>query len=100
MRPGAVIVDGAAATGGNCDLTQADQEVVVNGVTIVGPTDLPSRVASHASQMLARNAYELLTYVSSADGLDMEDEIVAGVTIAHGGAVVNPRVLALLEETP
>ena len=100
MRPGSVIVDGAAATGGNCELTEADKEVVANGVTIVGPTDLPSRVAAHASQMLARNAYELLTHMWSTDELDLEDEIVAGVTITHGGAVVNQRVLALLEETP
>ena len=98
MRAGAVVVDGAASTGGNCELTMADEVVVFNGVTIIGPTDLPSRVAAHASQMLARNAYELLMHVNS-DELDPDDEILAGVTITQGGQVVHPRVLALLEET-
>ena len=98
MRPGSVIVDGAAATGGNCELTEADRVVVEAGVTILGPTDLVSRVATHASQMFARNAYELLDHVLSTDELALEDDIVAGVTITHGGAVVHPRVLSLLGE--
>ena len=97
MRQGAVIIDGAASTGGNCELTEADQEVVVGGVTILGPTDLASRVATHASQMFARNAYELLMHAVSTDELDFEDEIIAGVTVTHGGEVVNPRVKGLLE---
>ena len=98
MQPGSVIVDGAAATGGNCELTAADRVVVEAGVTILGPTDLVSRVATHASQMFARNAYELLDHVLSTDELALEDDIVAGVTITHGGAVVHPRVLSLLGE--
>lgn len=98
MRPGTVIVDGAASTGGNCALTKADEEVVVGGVTIIGPTDLPSRVATHASQMFARNAYELLNHVGGPDSLDFDDEIVAGVTLTRDGDVVHPRLRAMLEE--
>jgi NAD(P) transhydrogenase subunit alpha len=97
MKKGAVIVDGAAATGGNCELSVADEEVVVSGVTILAPTDLPSRVATHASQMFARNAYELLTHITSTDELDFDDEIVAGVTITHDGKVVHGRVQSMME---
>lgn len=97
MRPGSVIVDGAASTGGNCELTEADREVVVGGVTIIGPTDLPSRVATHASQMYARNAFELLSHVGEPADLDLTDEIVAGITLTRGGEVVHPRIQAMLE---
>lgn len=99
MKSGAVIVDGAASTGGNCELTMPDERVVVDGVTIVGPTDLASRVATHASQMFARNAYELLMHVTDDEALDPDDEIVSGATITRGGKVVHPQVLALLEAT-
>lgn len=95
MRPGSVIVDGAASTGGNCELTKADEVVVAHGVTIIGPTDLPSRLATHASQMLARNVYELVGHLAGEDGslvIDMDDEITAGVVVATGGAVTNARI--------
>ena len=100
MKPGAVIVDGAAATGGNCELTRPDERVVTNGITILGPTDLASRVATDASRMFARNAYELLTHVIGTGELDFEDEIMAGATVTHGGQVVHPGVLALIGDAP
>lgn len=102
MRPGSVIVDGAAATGGNCELTQADETVLVHGVTIIGPTNLAARLATNASQMLARNAFELITHLSDEDAnlsLDPQDEISAGVVVASGGSVTNARVRDLLENS-
>jgi NAD(P) transhydrogenase subunit alpha len=91
MRPGSVIVDLAAETGGNCELTVPGEVVVRDGVTIVGTLNLPSTMPLHASQMYARNITNLLTLIVK-DGelaLDFEDEIVADACITHDGAVVS-----------
>jgi proton-translocating NAD(P)+ transhydrogenase subunit alpha len=85
MRPGSVIVDLAAETGGNCELTRPGEEIVESGVTIVGTTNLPSEMAAHASQLLARNIAALLGLLVK-DGeltLDWEDEIVAGTCVTR-----------------
>ena len=95
MRPGSVIVDLAAERGGNCELTVADQEVHHNGVTILGPTNLPSEVAYHASQAYANNLVKLLQLLLTRDGqlkLDPSDEVVAGCMVCRDGEVVNPAV--------
>ncbi len=87
MKPGSVIVDLAAGTGGNCELTEPDKTVVKHGVTIIGPTDLPSTMPMHASQLYARNVVELLRLIIK-DGklnLDFSDEIIKGTCITHGG---------------
>ncbi len=97
MRPGSVIVDLAAATGGNCELTRADEVVSEAGVTILGPTDLVSGVAADASRMFARNSLNLITLVTQSESLDFDDDIIAGCTITHGGKIVNERVNAMLE---
>ncbi|MFQ5966883.1 MAG: Re/Si-specific NAD(P)(+) transhydrogenase subunit alpha [Acidimicrobiia bacterium] len=96
MAPGSVVVDLSASTGGNCELTKPDEVVSFAGVTILGPTDLPSRVPTHASHLYARNVTELVLYVSTPDGLqlDPKDEIVAGCLVAQGGELVHPEVLA------
>lgn len=90
MAPGSVIVDVAAETGGNCELTRPGDIIVSpNGVTIVGIKDLPSTVATHASQLYSRNVQTLLDYLMK-DGklnLDMNDEIIAGTTIVLNGAI-------------
>ena len=80
MRPGSVIVDLAAEAGGNADLTQADQEVSHKGVTIIGPTNLPSSMPYHASQLYARNVSSLVQHLAPEGELklDFEDEITAG----------------------
>ncbi len=99
MEPGAVIVDLAAERGGNCALTRADETTVEDGVTILGPTNLPSTVPYHASQMYAKNISTLLLHLVS-DGamtIDLEDEITAGTLISRGGEVVHPRVRELLD---
>ena len=99
MRPGSVIVDMAAERGGNCRLTEADEEVVHDGVVILGPTDLASRAATTASQMFSNNILALLRHLAP-DGepvLDFDDEIIAGTVLTHGGAIRHAGVLALVE---
>ena len=83
MRAGSVIVDLAAESGGNCELTKPGEEIVESGVTIVGTTNLPSTMATHASQLLSRNNSALLAILVS-DGavkLDWDDEIVSGTCV-------------------
>jgi H+-translocating NAD(P) transhydrogenase subunit alpha len=98
MKPGSVIVDLAAANGGNCACTRADQEVVVNGVQVLGPTNLPSEVPVDASRMFSRNVVNLVSQLVK-DGklaLDLADEITKGALVTHGGEVVHPAVKPLV----
>ena len=100
MRPGAVIVDLAAETGGNCELTKPGEAVVENGVTIIGPLDVPSSVPVVSSQMYSRNILTLLQHLVR-DGelqLDWEDTITKDCCITYGGEVVHGPTLALLEQ--
>ena len=85
MRPGSVIVDLAAEAGGNADLTQADEEVTHNGVTILGPTNLPSSMPYHASQLYARNVTALVNHLAPEGELtlDFEDEITSGACVTR-----------------
>ncbi|HEY5684474.1 MAG TPA: NAD(P) transhydrogenase subunit alpha [Acidimicrobiia bacterium] len=96
MRPGAVIVDLAAATGGNCALTEPGSTVEVGGVTIVGDLDLVSRTAAHASEMYSHNMRAFLDLVVDDDGgfaPDWDDEIVAESCITRDGRVVHSRLV-------
>jgi len=91
MRPGSVIVDLAAETGGNCELTDPGETVVKHGVTIIGQLNLPSTMAVHASQMFSKNVQNLLALLIK-DGRfqpDWEDEIVRGTCITRDGEVVH-----------
>ena len=100
MRRGAVIVDLAAATGGNCSATRPGRTVDVDGVTIVGDTDLVSRVAGDASAMFARNVAAFVELVSGDDGsfvTDWDDDIVAASCVARDGVLVHPRLGATAE---
>jgi H+-translocating NAD(P) transhydrogenase subunit alpha len=85
MRPGSVVVDLAAEAGGNCELTEPGDEVVREGVTIVGFTDLPSSMPFHASQLYARNVAALLHHLAPEGELvlDWDDEITAGTCVAR-----------------
>jgi H+-translocating NAD(P) transhydrogenase subunit alpha len=85
MRPGSVIVDLAAEAGGNAELTRADEDVVHNGVTILGPTSLPSTMPYHASQLYARNVSALIQHLAPEGELklDFEDEITAGACVTR-----------------
>lgn len=98
MKPGAVIVDLAAAGGGNCALTRADETVVTHGVTILGPTNLPSDAAIDASRVYARNLANLVALLvkDGALTLDLEDEVVRGSLLTHEGRVVAEAVRARL----
>lgn len=99
MKPGTVIVDLAAETGGNCALTQAGQEVNVGGVTILGPTNIVSAHAYHASQMLARNISTFILHLINKEGvltLNTDDEITRSTLVTQGGAVVHARIKELL----
>ena len=93
MNPGSVIVDLAAETGGNCELTRAGETVNHKGVLIHGPTNLPSKAPLHASEMYAKNIYNLLALLIGEEGLniDTEDEVIAGCLLAHGGQVVHEK---------
>jgi hypothetical protein len=90
MKPGSVIVDLAAESGGNCELTVAGTDTVHEGVRILGPTNLPSSMPYHASQMYSRNVTALLQHLLHEGELrlDMEDEITRGSAVAAGGEVL------------
>jgi len=98
MRAGSVIVDLAAETGGNVELTQAGKDVDVGGVTILGTRNVPSTMALHTSQLYARNVANLLLNVvkNGALALDFADEITKGCCVTHGGEVVNERAKQML----
>ncbi|HEX5818260.1 MAG TPA: Re/Si-specific NAD(P)(+) transhydrogenase subunit alpha [Gemmatimonadales bacterium] len=94
MPAGSVIVDLAAETGGNCELTRAGEDVVAHGVTIIGAVNLASTVPLHASQMYGRNVLTLLQHLLPKEGpltLDMADEIVGPMAVTHGGDVRHGR---------
>ena len=98
MAPGSVLVDLAAERGGNCELTQPDRVVVVDGVTIIGTTNLPSTIPYHASQMYSKNVATFLLHLAKDRQvrLDTSDEITRETLVAHGGDVVHPRVREVL----
>jgi len=98
MRPGSVIVDLAAEQGGNCALTEPGQDVVRHGVTIMGPTNLPSTMPFHASQMYARTVTSFLGHLvnNGQVKLDLDDDLTRGPLVTHRGEVVHPAVKAAL----
>ena len=91
MKPGSVVVDLAAETGGNCALTEPGQTVVRNGVRIVGPLGLASTMPDHASSLYARNVTALLELMVKEGNLvlDFEDDVIAGACITHDGEIVH-----------
>ena len=99
MKPGAVIVDILADTGGNCELTKNGETVIHNEVTIIGPNNISSSMATHASEMYARNVINLLNLMVK-DGvlnIDWNDEIISGCVVTHDGKIKNTHVKKLLE---
>ena len=97
MKPGSVIIDLAAESGGNCELTEPGQTVVRHDVKILGPLNVPSTMAEHASQLYARNIQSLLGLMISDEGqlsLDFDDEVIAGACITRGGEVVHDAARA------
>ena len=104
MKDGSVIVDLAAETGGNCELTEPGEVVVKDGVTIIGYTDLPSRLATQSSQLYATNLRHLLTDMTpEKDGnlvIDFEDEVVRGATVCKDGETTYPPPAPKLSAAP
>jgi NAD(P) transhydrogenase subunit alpha len=99
MPPGLVIVDLATERGGNCELSKLDDEVVVNGVTILGPANLAATVPHHASQMFSKNVTTFLLLLVDKEGrlsLNLEDEIVRETMVTRDGEIVNARVRSAL----
>jgi len=99
MRPGSVIVDLASETGGNCELTELDRVVEVDGVFVDGTGNVPSTIPLHASQLYARNVANLFLHLLR-DGkleVDFEDEITRGCCVTHGGEIVHQRARELME---
>ena len=97
MRNGSVIIDIAAATGGNTPFTKNDETVVHNGVTIIGNSNLPSTMPSDASKLYGKNILNFLQLITTKDGqldLNWEDELVKGSCVTHNGEVIHERVKA------
>jgi NAD(P) transhydrogenase subunit alpha len=104
MKDGSVIVDLAAEQGGNCELTVPGEVTVIDGVTIIGYTDLPSRLAAQSSQLYATNLRHLLTDMTpEKDGnavVDFEDEVIRGATVCKGGETTWPPPAPKLSAAP
>ena len=109
MKPGSVIVDLAAEKGGNCKLTKKDEKIVTpNGVTIIGYTDFPSRMAAQASSLYANNIRHMMTDLTPGkDGKlvhNMEDDVIRGATVTYGGEITfpppPPKVQAIAAQKP
>lgn len=95
MKPGSVIIDLAAERGGNCELTVKDEKIVSdNGVTVIGYTDFPSRMATQSSTLYATNIRHMMTDLTpEKDGqinVNMEDDVIRGATVAHAGEITFP----------
>ncbi|MCL4347445.1 MAG: NAD(P)(+) transhydrogenase (Re/Si-specific) subunit alpha, partial [Candidatus Thermoplasmatota archaeon] len=100
MKPGSVIVDMAAESGGNCELTKVDEVVVENGVSIFGPSNLPGQVPFHSSQMYAKNLQAFLGLLVTKEGnivSDFSDEILTGSLLVRNGEIMYGPVKELLE---
>jgi proton-translocating NAD(P)+ transhydrogenase subunit alpha len=95
MKPGAVVVDLAAEQGGNCELTRAGEDVVENGVLVLGPINLPATVPSDASRMYARNVLTLVEHLWDGERvvIDAADEITGPALLTQGGEIRNERVI-------
>ena len=94
MKPGSVLIDLAASTGGNCELTRSGEEVEHQGVLILGPPNLPATMAHDASTLYARNIEALIEHVTPEGELaiDVEDDVQSGALLTHDGKVVNQGV--------
>jgi NAD(P) transhydrogenase subunit alpha len=110
LKPGSVIVDLAAESGGNCELTEAGETVEHQQVKIIGPVNLPSEMPIHASQLLSRNMHNLIGHITEDraedkkehdlhPNLDFEDEIMDKTCIAHDGEIRNEATREALKET-
>lgn len=99
MKYGSVIVDLAAESGGNCELSEAGETVLAHGVQILGPSNLPASIPVHSSQMYSKNIVTLISEFLGDDGqlqLDFENDVVGPSTVTHGGEIQNERVKSVM----
>jgi H+-translocating NAD(P) transhydrogenase subunit alpha len=99
MKPGSVIIDLAASSGGNCELTENGKTVVVNGVRIIGKSDYPAEMPTDASKMFGCNIINLLKIMVDKEGklnLNLQDDIINGTTAVHGKEYISKRVKQML----
>jgi len=102
MSPGSVIVDLAASTGGNCEVTKNNAIIEHKGVTVIGDSNLPSTMPSDASKMFGKNVINFLKLIITKEGslnLNFEDDIVKGTCVTHNGEVMSERVKKTFFET-
>lgn len=94
MKPGAVVIDLAASSGGNCELTKSGEEIDHNGVLIMGPPNLPATMAHDASTLYARNVFALIEHITPEGELsiDAQDDVQSGALLTHAGQVINTAV--------
>lgn len=99
MHDGSVIIDMAAANGGNCELTEPGEMTIKHGVKIFGPTNLPAEMPVHASQLYSRTLLAILEDFTDENGftVNFDDEVFAGACVSHGGEIVNERVKELVD---
>jgi NAD(P) transhydrogenase subunit alpha len=100
MKPGSVIIDLAASTGGNCELTKDNATIVEHGVTIIGESNYPSQMPADASKMFGKNILNFLELLISEEGvfnLNFNDDIIKGTCITHQGEIINERVKSIIQ---
>jgi H+-translocating NAD(P) transhydrogenase subunit alpha len=101
MKKGSVIIDLAASTGGNCELTKNDKTISHKGVTIIGESNYPAQMPVDASRMFGKNVFNFLKLIIGEQGelnLNFEDDIVKGTCITHNGEIYNERVKSVIEQ--
>jgi NAD(P) transhydrogenase subunit alpha len=100
MKPGSVIVDMAVESGGNCDISEKGKTVEKHGITLIGETNLPSLLATNASELYAKNIWNLLSHLASKEGFkwEMEEEITKGCLIVKNGELVHAFTKSILEK--
>lgn len=100
MKPGSVIIDLAASTGGNCEVTVDNETVIHNGVKVIGNSQLPTDMPTDASRMFGKNMINFLKLIITKEGalnLNWEDDIVKGTAVAHNRQIVNERVKSIIQ---
>jgi NAD(P) transhydrogenase subunit alpha len=99
MNPGSVIIDLAASTGGNCELTVNDETVIHQGVKIIGNSQFPTDMPTDASRMYGKNMINFLKLIITKEGslnLNWEDDIVKGTAVTHNNEIVHERVKSVI----
>ena len=99
MSPGSVIIDMAAGSGGNCELTVKDETIIYKQIRIIGNSNFPSRMPADASKMLGNNYINFLNLMITEEGnlnLDFEDDIIKSTCMTHDHEIVNQKVLEII----